>query len=304
MRGVRNVIIAGGSGFIGEAVAAAFIEVEWGVVVLDRAAPRYPGVAFVPADLSAGVPQDPLLRAPEVVVNLAGAPVFQPWTEAAKREILESRVLSTRNLVAGFADERNRPKVLVQASAVGFYGDTAETHVNESSPRGAGFLADVCEAWEAEARQAEAFGVRVVIVRQATVLGSGGYLGVLAPAAKWGFAGRMGGGAQFVPWIHRQDLASLYRALALDPTATGAVNAVAPAEARQFEIAAALRRALRAPWELPVPAFALRLKFGQMADELALASQRVEATRLPAGFTFAFPRLEAALEDACAAWRA
>jgi uncharacterized protein (TIGR01777 family) len=300
---VKSVVIAGGSGFVGEAVAAAFIEAEFGVVVLDRVPPRYPGVAFVPADLSAGAPQDPLLRAPEVVVNLAGAPVFQRWTDSAKRQILDSRVLATRNLVASFADERSRPKVLLQASAVGFYGDAAETHLNESSPRGAGFLAEVCEAWEAEARRAEEHGVRVCVVRQGIVLGPGGYLAALAPLAKWGFAGRQGSGAQFVPWIHRQDLANLYRALALDPGAAGVVNGVAPAETRQRELARAFGRALRAPWELPVPAFALRLKFGRMADELALASQRVEATRLPAGFSFAFPGVEAALEDAGAAFR-
>lgn len=300
---MRNVIIAGGAGFVGEAVAASFIESEFGVVVLDRAQPRFPGVAFVPANLAASVPQDPLLRAPEIVVNLAGAPVFQPWSADAKKAIMESRVLSTRNLVASFADERNRPKVLLQASAVGYYGDAAETHLNESSPRGQGFLADVCEAWEAEARKAEAFGVRVVTVRQATVLGPGGYLGALAPLAKWGFAGRLGSGRQFLPWIHRQDLANLYRALAADAAATGAVNAVAPEEVRQADFAAALRRALRAPWEFPVPAFALSLRFGEMARELIFASQRIEATRLPAGFSFAFPKVAEALDEACAVWR-
>lgn len=300
---MKNVVIAGGSGFVGEAVASAFIADEYGVIVLDRVPPKFPSVAYVPADLSAEVPADPLLRAPEVVVNLAGAPVFQRWTDAAKKEILESRVLSTRNLVASFADERNRPKVLLQASAVGYYGEGGETHLNESSPRGQGFLAEVCEAWEAEAKKAEAFGVRVVIVRQGTVFGPGGYLAALAPLAKWGFAGAMGGGQQFLPWIHRQDLAALYLALAKDVAAGGIVNGVSSRQNRQSEISAALRAALRAPWEFPVPAFALRLKFGQMADELALVSQRVEATRLPAGFSFTFPEAAFALEEACLVWR-
>lgn len=301
---MRKVIIAGGSGFVGEAVAAAFVTAEYSAAVLDRVAPRYPGVAYVEADLEREVPADPILVAPDVVVNLAGAPVFRPWTDAAKKEILDSRVLSTRSLVAGFADERRRPKVLLQASAVGYYGDAAETHLTESSPKGSGFLADVCEAWEAEARKAEAFGVRVVVVRQATVLGPGGYLGAVAPLARWGFAGKMGSGAQFLPWIHRYDLASVYLTLANDPAASGTVNAVAPANARQRDVASAIQSALHAPWEFPVPAWALRLKFGhQMADELILASQRVEATRLPAGLAFQFGALGPAVEDACAVWR-
>lgn len=300
---MKNVVIAGGAGFVGEAVAAAFLAAEYDVVVLDRVAPRFPGVASALADLAVEVPPDPLLTAPEVVVNLAGAPVFRRWEAAAKKEILGSRVLSTKNLVASFADPRRRPKVLLQASAVGYYGDGAGTHLNESSPRGEGFLAEVCEAWEAEARKAEALGIRVVTVRQATVLGPGGYLAALAPLAKWGFAGRLGDGQQFLPWIHRRDLAALYVALTQDPAASGVVNGAAPTAARQREFADALRRALRAPWELPVPAFALKLRFGQMAAELVLASQRVDATRLPVGFTFGYPDLGPALEEACLAWR-
>jgi uncharacterized protein (TIGR01777 family) len=300
---MKNVVIAGGAGFVGEAVAASFLGDEYGVVVLDRVAPRFPSVAYVPADLSAAVPEDPLLRSPEVVVNLAGAPVFQRWTADSKKQIIDSRTLSTRNLVASFADPRNRPKVLVQASAVGYYGDGAETHLDESSPRGLGFLADVCEAWEAEAKKAEAFGVRVVILRQATVLGPGGYLAAIAPLAKWGFAGRLGSGSQFLPWIHREDLGALYLAAAKDATVSGVVNAVAPEQIRQREFAATLRRALGAPWEFPVPTFALRLRFGEMADELALASQRIEATRLPAGFSFSYPKIEGALQEACLVWR-
>ena len=297
------MVIAGGSGFVGEAVAAAFITAEHSAVVIDRASPKFAGVAHVAGDLSAAMPADPILLGPDVVVNLAGAPVFRRWTEAAKKEILDSRVLSTRNLVASFADERRRPKVLLQASAVGYYGDGGETHLNESSPKGSGFLADVCEAWEAEAKKAEAFGVRVVIVRQATVLGPGGYLGAVAPLARLGLIGRMGSGAQFLPWIHRYDLASIYLTLANDPSATGVVNAVSPAETRQRDLAASLRIALRAPWEFPLPAWLLRLKFGEMADGLILASQHVEATRLPPGLALAFPVLDAALLDACEIWR-
>lgn len=301
---MRKAVIAGGSGFVGEAVAAAFLEAGYGVVVVDRVAPPYPSVAHVPGNLVESVPVDPVLFSPDVVVNLVGAPIFQKWDEAARREILESRTLSTRNLVASFANERVRPKVLVQASAVGYYGSGGEAHLNESSPRGDGFLAEVCEAWEAEAKAAEAFGVRVVVVRQATVLGPGGYLAALAPAARWGFAGRMGSGRQLLPWIHRDDLAALYRAVAEDPSASGPVNAAAPSDVRQAEFAAALGRALRAPWELPVPISLLRLRFGGLVDELVLASQRVESKRLPAGFGFRFAELGAALDDATAALRA
>lgn len=300
---MKRVIIAGGSGFVGEALAAAFIDAEYGVVVLDRETPPFPAVAYVPGDLSVAAPEDPLLRAPDVVVNLVGAPIFRKWDKAAREEILSSRVLSTRNLVASFADERSRPKVLLQASAVGYYGGGGEAHLNESSPRGEGFLAEVCEAWEAEAKAAEKFGVRVVIVRQATVLGPGGYLAALAPFARWGLAGRMGDGQQLLPWIHRDDLARLYRSLAEDEGSSGAVNAAAPEDVRQRDFAATFGRTLRAPWELPVPLSLLRARFGKMVDELVLASQRIEATRLPAGFTFAFPKLAPALEEASGALR-
>jgi hypothetical protein len=187
--------------------------------------------------------------------------------------------------------------VLVSASAIGFYGETGDNAVDENSPGGAGFLADVSRAWEAEALKAEVLGVRVAILRIAVVLGRGGALAAMLPVFRLGLGGRLGSGRQWMSWIHMDDLAALALEAATNDQWSGVFNASAPEPVRNAEFTASLARAVRRPAFLPVPAFALRAALGEFAGEL-LGSKRVLPRRAEAaGFRFQFPTLDAALAE-------
>jgi uncharacterized protein (TIGR01777 family) len=233
----------------------------------------------------------------DAVIHLAGENVAQRWTAEARRRILESRVEGTRNLVRAMARLARKPAVLICASATGYYGSRGDETLDESSAPGSGFLADVCRAWESEALAAEALGMRVVRMRTGVVLDpGGGALPRMLPPFRMGAGGRLGSGRQWMPWIHRDDLTALFR-FALDGSLAGAVNAVAPDPATNASFTRALARALGRPALIPVPAFALRALFGEMAGML-LDSQRVVPRQAEAaGFRFRFPQLESALSE-------
>ena len=238
------------------------------------------------------------LRGAEAVVHLSGEPIFGGLPTAARRaRIRRSRVESTRRLVEriGELEAGERPQTLVCASAVGYYGDRGEEKLDESAAPGEGFLARVCQDWEAEAERATALGVRVLRIRIGVVLSrEGGALALMRIPFSLGLGGRLGDGRQFFPWIHLDDLA---RAIvwALESEVAGPVNAVAPEAVRNEELTRALGQVLGRPTVLPVPGFALRLALGEIAGEL-LGSRRVEPARLEqAGFEYRYPRLEDAL---------
>jgi len=228
------------------------------------------------------------------IVHLAGAPIAVRWTARRKREILESRVQGTRRIVAAIAREARPPGVLVCASAVGFYGDRGNEELTEESGPGAGFLADVVRAWEREASTA---GIRTVRLRFGVVLSpDGGALAKMLPAFRMGVGGRLGTGAQWMSWIALHDLVRVIRFAIGTHTLSGPVNAVAPRPVTNAVFTATLGSVLRRPALLPVPAFALRVLFGEMAEPTMLASQRVFPARLEhAGFQFEFPALDGAL---------
>ncbi len=244
------------------------------------------------------VPAD-AVRGCVAAVHLAGEPVFGGLPSAARRaRIRESRVASTTSLAAalGALPPSERPRVLLCASAVGYYGSRGEEVLDEGSSPGDGFLAAVCRAWEDAARGAERHGVRAVRLRIGIVLArEGGALPPLALPFRLGLGGPLGDGRQWVPWIHADDLIALLRLCLEDPRAEGAVNAVSPAPVRNGELAAALGRVLRRPVLLRVPAFAIRAALGELAGEL-LGSRRVIPRRAQAlGMRFRFHDLEAAL---------
>lgn len=233
------------------------------------------------------------------VVHLAGEPVFAGrLTSQRRRRIRSSRVDSTEAVVRTLAGlpAAQRPRLLVCASAVGYYGDRGDEELDETAGAGSGFLADVCRDWEAAARGAEAHGVRVVRLRIGIVLAqSGGALPRMVLPFRFGAGGRLGGGRQWFPWIQIDDLVALLRTIIEDGEIDGAVNATAPNPVRNSELTRALGRVLRRPTLLPVPAFALRLALGELADEL-LGSRRVLPERaLDGGFVFAHPQIEGAL---------
>lgn len=240
----------------------------------------------------------------DAVVHLAGAGVADHrWTERYKAQIRDSRVLGSRALVQWMAGlpAPERPRVLVAASAIGFYGDRGDEELSEDSPPGTGFLAETCQEWEAEVARAEALGVRTVRVRIGVVLArEGGALDKMLPAFRLGGGGPMGSGRQWFPWIHLDDLIGIFTHALDQPQLHGVVNAVAPGVVRQRDFATALGRALHRPAVVPVPAFALKLAMGaELAEEALLASARVVPRRLQAeeGFRFRHPELPGALAD-------
>jgi len=232
------------------------------------------------------------------VVHLAGENIAAGrWTSARKAEIRRSRVDGTRTLCEALARLPHPPKILVSASAIGLYGDRGAEVLTEKSAPGTGFLADVCREWEAATGPASRAGIRVVNLRFGMILSPrGGALRKLLLPFRLGMGGRIGSGEQFVSWIVLDDAIRLLHHVLYEETVRGPVNAVAPAPVTNAEFARTLARILRRPTLLPVPAFAARLAFGEMADALLLASARVIPARLRAwGYRFRFPELEAAL---------
>ena len=254
------------------------------------------------ADPKAEPPPLDALRGRDGVIHLLGEPIAQRWTDESRREILDSRVLATRNLVAALAalPAAERPRVLVSQSAVGWYGPRGAEPLDESAPAGADFQAEVVVAWEAEARKAEELeGLRVVRVRTGVVLSpSGGALEKMLPFFKLGIGGPVAGGRQYVPWVHLDDVVGALVFCLDTEAATGAVNVTAPTPATNTELSKALGRVLKRPAFLPVPGFAVKTLYGQMA-EIVTGGANVRPKRLEElGYSFRRPELEPALRGA------
>lgn len=296
-----NVLVTGATGFIGTGLCEALSKAGHWTAALsrdpERAQRRIPTLdAAFRWDPKAGPPAAAFTSV-EAVIHLAGENLKGRWTQRKRRAIRESRVLGTRRLVDAIEALAKRPRVLLSASASGYYGDRGDEELTEESSTGAGFLAETVGQWEREALRARSLGVRVVALRTGLVLGKGGgALGALLPLFRVGLGGPLGGGRQWWPWVHEGDVVGIIlRALAADWD--GGVNVSAPEPVRQRDFARALGHALHRPAFLPAPAFALRLVAGEVASEL-LASRRMLPSRaLGAGYSFQFPRLEAALED-------
>ena len=295
-----KTLVTGATGLIGQGLVGRLES----VAVLSRdpeqARNKLAGVEAHAWAPEAGPPPAAAFQDVEVVFNLAGEPVAEGrWTAERKRRIRDSRVLGTRNLVAGLAGLTTRPRVLVSASAVGYYGDRRDQTLDETSAPGHGFLADVCVEWEREALAAERLGVRVVFVRIGIVLAqSGGALAKMLTPFRMGAGGRLGDGRQWMPWIHLDDAVGILLHAMKDARVRGAINAVGPQPVTNAEFSRALGHAMHRPAFLPVPKTALRLAFGEMS-EILTASQRVlprEAQRT--GYAFKHPELAGALAAA------
>ena len=311
-----KIVIAGGTGFLGHALVSQALAEGHEVVVLTRGRPDpNPGTPGPspggPTPARAGWLPDgtagtwaPVVDGADAVVNLAGESIGEGrWTAARKTRILGSRVLATRSLVAAMRAAAAPPRILVNASAVGYYGSRGEDVLTEEAAPGSDFLASVCTAWEHEALAAAACVRRVVLLRSGLVLARhGGALVQMIAPFKLYAGGPLGSGRQFVPWIHLADWVRLVLWVLATDSLTGPVNAVGPNPVTNAAFAHALGRVLHKPSGLPAPAVALRLALGEMADALLLASQRVvPAKATTAGFAFAYPELEPALKDILAA---
>lgn len=279
-----NVTITGAGGFVGKRLQERLASTGHTTRAISR------------DELQSGTLGEPLAFA-DAVVHLAGEPVAQRWTAAARKRIHDSRVDGTRRLVDALAAQSRRARVLVCASAVGYYGSRGDQILTEASSAGSDFLAHVATEWEGAAQSAESSGIRVVCLRFGMVLGHGGALAKLLPVFRFGLGGRLGSGRQWMAWIHIEDAVNLILFALNFAAIRGAVNATAPHPVTNDEFTSRLAIALHRPAILPVPAFALRLALGEMA-EMLLASQRVlPSVAKSAGFPFQYPDLQAALDN-------
>jgi uncharacterized protein (TIGR01777 family) len=300
-----RVLITGATGTIGLAVADALSARGDEVIALSRDPERAdrvlggdvevhpwpdPTAAPPPADAMAGA---------DAVVNLIGEPVAERWTDEAKQRIRDSRILSTRSLVAGLRalDSSTAPRVLVSQSATGYYGPRGDAPLDESASAGDDFLAGVVADWEREATAASSF-IRVACTRTGMVLSpSGGALAKMLPFFRLGIGGPVAGGRQYVPWIHLDDVVGGLIHCLDDDQATGPVNLTAPNPVTNAELSRALGHALGRPAVLPVPGVAIKLLYGEMAEMVTTGQRAIPAKLSQLGYRFRHPEIEPALKD-------
>lgn len=294
-----KIAITGASGFVGRTLQRTLREAGHSVCTIGRAA----AAADVAWDPGTGAIDATRLRGIDAVIHLAGANIAQRWTERARREIRDSRVDTTALIARTMADLDPRPRVLVSVSGVGIYGDCGDELVDETHAAGRGFLAEVAQAWEAAALPAREAGIRVVHPRLGVVLHrSGGALAKMLPAFSLGVGGPIGSGQQWMPWVALADLLRALQFFVESPHTSGPYNLVGPEPVRNATFTRTLGQVLGRPAVIPLPAFAIRLLFGAMGAETLLGGQRASVTRLvDAGFSFRYPTIRTALEQAMVA---
>ncbi|MCG9893630.1 MAG: TIGR01777 family oxidoreductase [Thermosynechococcaceae cyanobacterium MS004] len=297
-----KVAVTGGTGFIGSRLVERLQAEGHQVLLLTRnpaqAQSKFPQAEVVEYSPKVSGAWQQSISGCDGVINLAGEPLATRWSDSIKQEVLESRTLGTQKIVEAIAQANSKPAVLVNASAVGYYGTSETTTFEETSAPGTDFLAQVCQGWEAAAEQVKASGARLAIIRIGIVLGAGG--GVLArmmlPFQVFA-GGPLGSGQQWVSWIHREDLITLILKALTDSSTAGVLNGTAPNPVRMSEFCQALGQVVNRPSWLPVPDFALELLLGEAA-KLVLEGQRVLPQQTEAtGFQFQYPTVKAALQQ-------
>lgn len=296
-----RLVVTGATGFIGSALCAALLEQGHALTLLTRGSPRDANTGtkrwlhWTPGTLR---DWDAALDGVDGVINLAGEPIAEKkWTHTQRRRIEKSRIDATHSLVQACAKVRQKPKFLINASAVGYYGSRGDETITENAPPGNDFLAFLCQAWEEEAQKAEELGIRVVRLRTGIVLGpGGGALTKMAAPFKFFMGGPLGSGKQWMSWIQLEDLLRLFLLGIENPLACGPINATSPNPVQNKEFSRALGKAIHRPCWAPVPAFLLKLALGEMAQMLLTGQRVVPAAAEKLGFQFRYPNLQEALE--------
>lgn len=302
-----KVIIAGGTGFLGNALGWSWAEEEHDVRVLTRSLPpgeaRHesgtgkPGitrVGWTPDGQPGAIAHE--IEGASAVINLAGESIGGGrWTAARKQALRDSRILATRSLASAIAAAKTAPDVFVTGSGVGYYGDRGSETVTESTPPGDDFLAHLCVEWESEAQKAARPGLRIVPIRTGLVLEkSGGALPQMARPFRFFVGGRVGSGRQYMPWIHRLDWIEMVRWIVASPDVDGAVNASAPHPVTNREFTDALARAIHRPALFPAPRFALKIALGELADAVLASQRALPAVAIAKGYHFRYPEIDIA----------
>lgn len=290
-----RVLVTGSSGLIGSALVQALRTDGHQVIRLVRQSPQAADEAqWNPS----GSPDPSLFEGADAVVHLAGESVAGRWTQAKKNRIQNTRVRGTQTLASAIARANQPPRVLISASAIGYYPIRSESVQTEDSPGGSGFFPDLVRQWEAANGPARQAGIRVVMARMGMVLSRrGGALAKMLPAFRFGLGGRIGSGRQWMTWISIYDAVGAFKFALGNAGLSGPVNFVAPNPVTNAEFTSTLAEVLHRPAVFPVPEFVIKLAFGEMGDTLLLSSQRVLPAMLQAtGFRFQYPQLRAALE--------
>jgi len=297
-----KVFITGGTGFVGRFLAVRLMKEGHQVTILSRRAGKSSqqgGARLIQGDPVEKGPWQEKVAEHDVIVNLAGASIFRRWTKRARKEISESRILTTRNIVDALSAQRGKVSTLLSTSAVGFYGGRGDEELDESARAGEGFLASLTRQWEAAALEAAKAGVRVVLCRVGVVLGpQGGALQEMIPAFRRGMGSPLGRGKQWMSWIHCDDLVEAMRFLIARSDISGAVNCVAPFRVTNREFTKALAQALGALQFLPaIPSFILKAAMGEFAGVLLEGQKVVPKKLLDAGFVFGYSKIGEALRE-------
>lgn len=294
----KRILITGGAGFVGTKLSQKLLALGHHVHVIDLIEPhiQHEQLTYTVLNVSEQPLPEKLHSRFNVVMHLAGRSIFGKWTEEYKRSIFESRINSTRLLAESFLTWETKPETFICASAFGYYGDKGEELVRESTEPGSDFLANVCIAWEREAQRPMELNIRTVQVRTALVLGERGLLQTLKKPFSLGLGGWIGAGKEWFPWVHIDDIVNIY-IHAMENTIHGPINTGAPEQVRQKTFMKAVGHALNKPVLFPIPRWAMKLKYGELAETFR-NSAKIESTTLnETGFRFSFPTLEAALYD-------
>jgi uncharacterized protein len=296
-----RILITGASGLIGKALQRSFAAKGYELLLAGRGEPRKANE--IQWSVEDGFHENDLerLEGLDAMIHLAGEGIAGlRWTDEKKKAIRDSRVIGTRNVITALAKLKQKPKVFIAGSAMGFYGDRGDEIVNEASGPGDNFLAEVSKEWESESRRAEDLGIRTVLLRTSIVLSKdGGALATMLMPFKMGVGGVIGSGKQWMSWISLDDVVEIVNYALENENLRGAVNVASPNPVTNEEFTKTLGEVLYRPTILPLPEFAVNLVFGEMGDALLINSTRVEPKRLQdAGYEFKFPNLKSALENA------
>jgi uncharacterized protein (TIGR01777 family) len=300
-----KILITGGTGFVGARLTSRFIQAGNEVTILTRSGKllqqETAGISYLHGDPTQEGPWQDAVKDHDAIINLAGASILSRWTDARKKAIRESRISTTRNIVAGIPSRPEKKITLLSASAVGYYGFCGDEVLTEASPPGDDFLARLVVEWEGEALKAAAKGARVVFARFGIVLGEkGGALGQMIPLFKRYIGGRIGSGKQWFSWIHIIDLAEAFAFLMIHPEASGPVNVCSPHPVRNKELAKALGKALHKPSLIPAPGFMVKLVLGEFGSVILKGQRVIPKKLLDNGFAFQYADIHTALQSIAA----